>query len=78
MSIKPIKFTLLAIAFFISLQVYATPVECPTSSSDNSKVVTLDDIKSTPKLITTDKQRKSKPSSSYFGLFKMLIPNTSK
>lgn len=78
MSIKFIKLTVLVLVCFFTIQVQAAPVVCPTSSSDNTKEVTIEDIKSTPKLITTNKQKKSIPSSSYFGMFKMLMPNTSK
>jgi len=78
MSIKPIKLTALAIAFFTCVQTYAAPVECQLNASNNTKVNSFDEIKSTPKLITTEKHRKTKSSSSYFGLFKMLIPNITK
>jgi hypothetical protein len=78
MCIKAIKITVFLMVSFINFQVYATPAVCLTGSSVNTKESSIEGIKSTPKLLTTDKHKKSKSSSSYFGLFKMLIPNTSK
>ena len=77
MSIKSKILSAIVLLLSFTIQVHAAVV-CPTGSGDTTKGVTIEDIKATPKLITTNKQKKSKSSSDYFGMFKMLMPNTSK
>ena len=78
MYIKSTKFTALVIILFFTIQVHAAAAVCPTASNDSTKNVRIEGLKATPKLISTNKQKKTKSSASYFGLFKMLIPNTLK